>query len=288
VADSFPAAPLHYVDTLWLQVGGTLCNLACTHCFISCSPTNRTHEMMSLAQVRTLLDEAEGLGVRDFGVTGGEPFANREIFEIVEAIAARGPLLILTNGMLVTEARADRLGRIARDSDYSIDVRVSLDAADEAANDAVRGAGCFRQATAGIRALAAHGIEPSVAVTRVDESATNERILAAFGALLAELGVRRPRVKIFEPFRIGAEASRTQGYGDEDRVTHEMASELSLDRLQCTTSRTATERGVWVCPILVNEPRGRMGATIAETLRPFPLYSGACHTCLLYGVSCRV
>lgn len=30
-----PEAPLRALDTLWLQVGGTLCNLACTHCFVS-------------------------------------------------------------------------------------------------------------------------------------------------------------------------------------------------------------------------------------------------------------
>ena len=35
------------LDTLWFQVGGTVCNLACTHCFVSCSPTNHTHEVLA-------------------------------------------------------------------------------------------------------------------------------------------------------------------------------------------------------------------------------------------------
>src|SRR5438270_12497579 len=30
-----PAVELRALDTLWFQVGGTLCNLACTHCFVS-------------------------------------------------------------------------------------------------------------------------------------------------------------------------------------------------------------------------------------------------------------
>ena len=46
-----PRVHLASLDTLWFQVAGTLCNLACTHCFVSCSPTNRTHEMLSLATV---------------------------------------------------------------------------------------------------------------------------------------------------------------------------------------------------------------------------------------------
>ena len=50
-----PEVPLVKLDTLWLQVGGTLCNLQCTHCFISCGPQNHTHEMMSLQEVRQRL-----------------------------------------------------------------------------------------------------------------------------------------------------------------------------------------------------------------------------------------
>ena len=31
-----------------------------------------------------------------------------------------------------------------------------------------------------------------------------------------------------------------------------------------------TDQGVWVCPILVNEPSGRMGERLADTLGDFP------------------
>ncbi len=282
------SVPFLSLDTLWLQVGGTICNLACSHCFISCNPTNHTHEMMGLGEVVAFLDEAERLGVRDYGVTGGEPFLNREIFEILEAIVARGPALVLTNGMLVTPAKAARLARLARQSEYSLDVRISFDAPEEAANDAIRGRGAFRKGLEGMRNLAGAGFQPGIAVTRVDEATTNEEILESFGALLRANGVARTRVKIFEPWRIGAEAARTRGYAPDERVTPEMMEGFAPERLQCSTSRIATARGVWVCPILVNEDRARMGSTIAETLTSFPLYSGACWTCHRFGASCRV
>ena len=35
LGEKVPEVPLKSLDTLWLQVGGTLCNLECTHCFIS-------------------------------------------------------------------------------------------------------------------------------------------------------------------------------------------------------------------------------------------------------------
>ena len=63
---SAPRVELRSLDTLWFQVGGTVCNLACSHCFISCSPTNHTHEFMRLAHVERYLNEAVELGVKEF------------------------------------------------------------------------------------------------------------------------------------------------------------------------------------------------------------------------------
>jgi hypothetical protein len=48
-----------------------------------------------------------------------------------------------------------------------------------------------------------------------------------------------------------------------------------------------SSKGVYVCPILINDDAARMGATIGETLHEFPLKSGACYTCWVDGVTCR-
>src|SRR5205814_117631 len=47
-----PEVPLAHLDDLWFQVSGTLCNLTCAHCFISCSPHNRSFGFLDLAAVR--------------------------------------------------------------------------------------------------------------------------------------------------------------------------------------------------------------------------------------------
>ena len=47
------------------------------------------------------------------------------------------------------------------------------------------------------------------------------------------------------------------------------------------------QRGVYVCPILIDFPGARMAATLAETLRPFELSYRACYTCHEQGLSCR-
>jgi uncharacterized Fe-S cluster-containing radical SAM superfamily protein len=321
-----PEVALRSLDTLWFQVGGTLCNLACTHCFISCSPTNHTHEMMRLEQVRRYLNEAVELGVKEFYFTGGEPFLNPEMEAILATTLAVGPASVLTNGLLLDAARCARLAALAGSSPYSLDLRVSLDGYDAASNDAVRGAGTFERVLAGLRNLAAAGLNPVVTVTEVCAEAALDSGKQRFFALLGGLGLTRPRLKVLPVFKIGAEAERGGGYESWQRLRDgDLAPVLQVppdaraapapsaapaaaagppagtaaaapdppdpetawDHLQCNSCRMVTDQGVWVCPILVNEPAARMGETLADALGPYPLRHAACWTCHVYGVSCR-
>jgi MoaA/NifB/PqqE/SkfB family radical SAM enzyme len=282
-----PRVSLSSLDTLWFQVGGTVCNLACTHCFVSCSPTNRTHEMMSLAEVRRFLDEAVRLGVREYYFTGGEPFLNPEMEAILEATLAVGPASVLTNGLLLDPARCSRLRELADAADYSLDLRVSLDGYEAASNDPIRGEGTFTRIVGGIRNLAAAGLNPVITVTEVCPETATDAGKGRFFALLRSIGIDRPRLKILPVFHIGAEAERSGAYESWQRLREDDAPESGWDHLQCSACRMATGQGVWVCPILVNEPSGKMGETLAETLGPFPLEHAACWTCHVFGVSCR-
>src|SRR4051794_561740 len=282
-----PRVALSSLDTLWFQVGGTVCNLACTHCFISCSPTNHTHEMMPLAEVERYLAEAATLGVREYYFTGGEPFLNPEMEAILQATLRVGPASVLTNGLLLDPARCRRLKALEGDSDYSLDLRVSLDGYDAATNDPIRGEGTFERILDGIRHLVAAGLNPVITVTEVCREASADSGKERFFALLRSLGVERPRLKILPVFQIGAEAERGGAYASWQRLREGDVPEGGWDHLQCSSCRMVTEQGVWVCPILVNEPSGRMGDTLADTLGGFDLAHPACWTCHAYGVSCK-
>ncbi len=286
-ADQAPLVALQSLDTLWFQVGGTLCNLACTHCFVSCSPTNHTHEFLRLADVERFLAEAAALGVREYYFTGGEPFLNPDMEAILAATLRQGPANVLTNGLLLDAERCRRLRTLADGAEYSLDLRVSLDGYDAASNDPIRGEGTFERILAGLRNLAAAGLNPVVTVTEVCRDAAAAAGKERFFELLRGLGLARPRLKVLPVFQIGAEAERGGAYQSWQRLRAGDAPEGGWDHLQCSSCRMVTDQGVWVCPILVNEPAARMGETLADTLGPFELAHPACWTCHVYGVSCR-
>lgn len=57
-------------------------------------------------------------------------------------------------------------------------------------------------------------------------------------------------------------------------------------QLVCEHSRIVTDRGVHVCPILIELPDSLLGESLAEAAVPYRLKHGACLTCYRYGAIC--
>jgi MoaA/NifB/PqqE/SkfB family radical SAM enzyme len=281
-----PQVPLAHLDHLWFQVAGTLCNLRCSHCFISCSPHNHSFGFLDLETVRRALDESVRLGVKEYYFTGGEPFLNRDMVPILELTLRYGPATVLTNGTVFKEEWLDRLAKADAASPYSLEFRVSLDGFTAAMNDPVRGPGTFDRAMRGVRQLVAHGFLPIITVTRTSDDQDDGELFRGFVRLLRDIGCDRPRVKVLPTLRIGAEEQRQRGYRDDERVTVEMMEGFDLGQLICHHSRVVTDRGVYVCPILIEAPDARLGDTLTDAARPYALRHHACYTCWQYGALC--
>jgi MoaA/NifB/PqqE/SkfB family radical SAM enzyme len=210
---------------------------------------------------------------------------NRDLLPMLEATLRQGPATVLTNGMLLRPDVCSRLRELADGSEYSLDIRVSLDGFDRDSHDAIRGAGVWDRVMTGLNNLAAAGINPVITVTTAAEGVASVEGRTRFLEVIRGYGFTRPRLKVLSLFRIGAEEKRTRAYEEWERIGDAFSND-DAEKLQCSSCRMVTSKGVYVCPILINEPNARMGNTLGETLRPFALEYGACHTCWVDGVTC--
>lgn len=283
-----PQVALSSLDELWFQVAGTRCNLQCAHCFISCSPHNRNYDFLTLEDVLRGLEVGQRYGVREYYFTGGEPFLHPRLVEMLKATLRVGPATVLTNATVLKAEWLSELAAAEQASLYSLEFRVSLDGPSPEINDPIRGPGTFDRAIAGLRKLVAAGFLPIITMTRTWEMEEDETILARFREVLAErAGYRRARLKILPRLQIGAEAQRTCGYGPAERVTAEMLEGFDRSHLLCDHARVITDRGVAVCPILLDFPDALLGRDVDEAVnRSFALRHGACYTCYLHGAIC--
>jgi sulfatase maturation enzyme AslB (radical SAM superfamily) len=281
-----PAIPLSLLDHLWFQVSGTLCNLTCHHCFISCSPKNRSFGFLSLADVKRRLDESVALGVKEYYFTGGEPFLNPEMVPILCATLRYGPATVLTNGTVFKDAWLEALRDADMHSLYSLEFRVSIDGFSPETNDPIRGEGTFERAMRGVMQLVEHDFLPIITAARTWPDEEEADVVGSFERMLKEAGYPHPRLKILPTLRLGAEEQRTCGYRDTERVTHEMMDGYDASQLVCEHSRIVTDRGVHVCPILIETSDSLLGQSLEGAATSFRLIHGACLTCYQYGAIC--
>jgi radical SAM protein with 4Fe4S-binding SPASM domain len=128
------------------------CNLACPYCYQGLS--NRRGRHMPIERIRELFAKIAAVNPNCYLIlTGGEPLMHPDIGEIFDLIDASGfRLTILTNGMYIDAAMAERMSRLQR-----LDVvQISLDGMTEETSAISRGRGALAKIRAGIdRAIAA-------------------------------------------------------------------------------------------------------------------------------------
>ncbi len=264
--------PFEQLDTLWINTG-SLCNITCVNCYIESSPSNDRLAYIGTADVLPLLDEAQAIGTREIGFTGGEPFLNHDMLDMLEAALARGfEVLVLTNAMLPMLRPRVASGLIALRDRYAgkLTLRVSLDHHSRELHEKERGAGTFAKVIEGIDWLAANGFGFTIAGrTCWGESEADARL--GYAALFAEhgwpLSASSASQLILFPEMDGRRAVpeiTVACWG----ILHKKPSDM-----MCATSRMVVKRKgaarpvVLPCTLLPYDDAFEMGATLAEAAR---------------------
>ncbi len=196
--NGLPVLPLFgsalFPPRLWLYTNFH-CNLACSYCSVASSPQARRRQL-GLPRFRELVDEAVAEGFTELYVTGGEPFLERDLVEMLLYATEQLDVVCLTNAMLYQGWRRTQLERLA--GRKRLTLQTSLDGAQARFHDAYRGPGSWAKAMAGLDVALSLGLPVRVGMT---ETAQNSGQIEPLRALLAAKGVRgrdfavRPLVK---------------------------------------------------------------------------------------------
>ena len=280
------------LQTLWINTG-TLCNLTCANCYIESSPTNDRLVYITKAEVNSFLEEiaVSGLETNEIGFTGGEPFMNPEIIDILEATLSHDfRALVLTNAMRPMTKMQDGLLELRKKYNEKLVLRVSLDHYDHIYHEKERGARTWEPAIEGLRWLSEKGFTLSIAGRTVwdeDEGA----LRTGYGRLFKEIGLNlnphNPVDLVLFP--------EMDEMVDVPEITTDCWSVLGIspEAMMCASSRMVvkkkgSDRPVIVpCTLLPYDDRFEMGHSLADAAVDVPLNHPHCSKfCVLGGGSC--
>ncbi len=282
--------------TLWFNTG-TLCNITCVNCYIESSPENDRLVYITPQEVAGFLDQ---IGERDWpvteiGFTGGEPFMNPQIIEMLRLSLERGfEVLVLTNAMKPMMRPRVQAGLLALRAEFGdrLTLRVSLDHYKRALHDEERGAGAYDITLEGMRWLRDNGFRMAVAGRTVwGERDADSR--AGYGALFTAEGFDidpfNPAMTVLFP-----EMDETVDVPEITTACWEILNKRP-DDVMCASSRMVVKRKgaekpvVLACTLLAYTPEFEMGETLAEAERDVKLNHRHCAKfCVLGGASCSV
>ena len=140
------------LKTLWFNTG-TLCNIECKNCYIESSPKNDRLVYLTFDEVKKFIDESieYRLGTEEIGITGGEPFMNKDIIKIIDYYLSKNfKTLVLSNAMKPMINKKEELLKLRNEN---LIIRVSIDHYTEEKHDLIRGAGAYKAMLEGLKWL---------------------------------------------------------------------------------------------------------------------------------------
>ncbi len=280
------------LKTLWFNTG-SLCNITCRNCYMESSPVNDALAYLTLDEVRRYLDEidAESMPVEEIAFTGGEPFMNPDLPDMMDEALARGyRVLVLTNAMKPLLNKRARLAAIRERHGAALTLRVSIDHHSQAKHEDIRGAGSWAPMIEGLRWLACEGFELAVAGrTCWDETETESRegYRRLFRDETIPIDADDPaRLVLFPEMDVNQ---------DVPEITIHCWDILGVkpESIMCASSRMVVKRRgaaaptVMPCTLLPYDEAFELGTALAESPTQVRLNHPHCAKfCVLGGASC--
>ena len=280
--------------TLWFNTG-TLCNITCVNCYIESSPDNDRLVYLTATDMVPYLDEISTLGwpVSEIGFTGGEPFMNPDILEMIELSLERGfEVLVLTNAMrpMMRPRVQQGLLRIQEIYGDRLTLRISLDHFNIGLHDEERGAGSYDITIKGMKWLRDNGFKMAVAGRTVWQDSDAES-RAGYAALYLEhnfsIDAYNPAITVLFP-EMDERVEVPEITTDCWRILNKNPNDI-----MCASSRMVVKRkgasspSVLACTLLAYSEEFEMGKTLKEAEADVKLNHRHCAKfCVLGGASC--
>ncbi len=275
-----PSVKLNRLENLWFQLSNSTCNLSCKHCYLSCNANEKNKQFLGLDKVKKALEDAKEHEIQEIYLNGGEPLQHPDINTIIRLCLNKFNVTLITNGILINEKKARFLRQIDQERENDLLFRVSIDHYDEEKNDSIRGRGVYKKAVNAIQNLYRYGFVPIISVVNLWEESDAE-LKQGFIRLFSSLDMEfdESDIKVIPPIKLGEYAKNFEIYNDNEIVSSEDLAMCDMKKFDCYNSRVITAQGVYVCPLLINDPRGKIGNNLKDFSKEFYLELGSCYTC---------
>lgn len=285
------SVPFSGWKSLWFNTG-TRCNLSCTHCYIESSPLNDRLSFITTEDVKPFLDEIKEkrYDIQRIGFTGGEPFLNPEIMDILSLVLNSGhTALVLTNACRTIRRHQDKLLKISRDFPGKLQLRISLDHYTQDVHERERGKNTFEETLESTKWLVENHFDVSVAGRSLTDE-TREDALAGYQKALSEraidLEISGDKMVIFPEMDLLKDVPEITTHC-WDILNKRPAEQMCASERMIVKRKGEPHCRVQACTLLAYQDEFSMGENLEDSMQTIQLNHPFCaQFCVLGGASC--
>ncbi|HNW26613.1 MAG TPA: radical SAM protein [Candidatus Gastranaerophilaceae bacterium] len=261
-----PVSKMEELKNLYIELSAKSCNQRCKHCYIDFPVSRNVKDFISVDKIKQAIADTKEQNLECIYLTGAEPMTHPEFNAILRICLKRADVCVCTNASFINEKKARFLKKVEEEGGNEIFFKLSIDHYNEIKNDDIRGRGSYRQTVNAIKSLIKYDFNPILSIVnyyREDE----KTLLHEFKKVCEKIGFDT----VLGNFEIN-------NYYNKYSPQHGVVENVSEDII-CKNSRILTEKGVYVCPFLTNDHRGRMGNSFSDYSKKMPLETNFCYIC---------
>lgn len=261
-----PICRIKELNNLFIELTAKNCNMRCKNCYIDFPLSKNVKDFISLDAVKKALSDTKSEPLECIYLTGAEPMTHPDFNHILRACLKRSNVCIFTNGSFINEKKVRFLKRVEDEGSNEIIFKLSIDHYDEMKNDEIRARGSYRTVIHAVKSLAKYGFNPILCITNYYNEDKNT-LIDEFKKVCHNIG-----------FDAQDNNFTINEYIDKNSL-HEPEN-FSWETLDCEYGRILTVKGVYSCPLLANDHRGRCGSDFSDYAKHNTLETAFCSVCM--------
>lgn len=270
MSNSIYTAPIYKLDelnNLFIELTEKNCNQRCSNCYINFPMSKNLKDYISLEKIREALNDTKSENIYCIYLTGAEPMMHPDFNSILRLCLRRCNVCICTNGSFLNEKKIRFLKKVEDEGlvnklQNQIFFKLSLAHFNELESDKVRYRGNFRQTIFALKTLSRYNFNSVLSIQNFYNLEKVE-ILNEFNRIFKEQEILNTDIQIVVSH---------PNFDDENFAK-------PSSKTDCMFGRILTQKGVYACPFLANDYRGRVGSSFKDFSKTVTAETDFCATC---------
>lgn len=261
-----PVYKLEELNNIFIELTAKNCNNRCKNCYLDFG-TNKslyktTKDFISIEKIKEMLDDTKPENLHCIYLTGAEPMTHPDFNSILRLCLKRCNVCICTNGSFLNEKKIRFLNKVESEGHNQIFFKLSLAHFEELESDKVKYRGNFRQTIFALKTLSRYNFTTVLNIEnyyKLNSIVINE----AFNQIFKDNQIYNTDLQI---------SCSHPDFEDENFCKPALKTDCMRGRILCNT-------GVYSCPFLANDYRGRTGSSFKDFSKSITAETDFCATC---------